>query len=97
MLLVHEVVAQAGATVCDAAIGELNVELAERGGNVDDKEPMEEAYGCISAFISRYNLIGICCAYRKAGRRPKKAINVTNDTVTVKMMILRASVMVKRR
>jgi hypothetical protein len=34
-------------------------------------------------------------AYRKAGKRPKKAMNVTNDTVTVKMMMLRASVMMK--
>jgi hypothetical protein len=32
---------------------------------------------------------------RKAGKRPKKAINVTSDTVTVKAMMLRASVMVK--
>jgi hypothetical protein len=38
MLLVHEVVAQAGATVCDAAIGELEVELAERGWDVIDEE-----------------------------------------------------------
>ena len=36
-------------------------------------------------------------AYRKAGRRPKKAMKVTSDTVTVKMMMLRASVMVKGR
>jgi hypothetical protein len=35
------------------------------------------------------------CAHRKAGRRPKKAIKVTSDTVTVKMIMLRASVMVK--
>jgi hypothetical protein len=31
---------------------------------------------------------------RKAGKRPKKAMNVTSDTVTVKAMMLRASVMV---
>jgi hypothetical protein len=35
------------------------------------------------------------CTYRNAGSRPKKAMKVTSDTVTVKMMMLRAKVMVK--
>jgi hypothetical protein len=52
MLLVHEVVAQAGATVRDAAIGELDVESTERRGDVVDEEPVQPAYGCISAIVS---------------------------------------------
>jgi hypothetical protein len=52
VLLVHEVVAQVGATICDAAIGKLDVEAAERGGDVVDKELMQPAYGCVSACVS---------------------------------------------
>jgi hypothetical protein len=52
MLLVHEVMAQAGATVRDAAIGELDVEFAERRGNVDDEELVEPAYRCITVQVS---------------------------------------------
>ena len=37
MLLIHEVVPQAGAAVRDAAIGEEDIELAERRGKVDDE------------------------------------------------------------
>lgn len=43
VLVVYEIVAQARATVRDAAIGEFDVELAERGGYVQDEEPVEEA------------------------------------------------------
>jgi hypothetical protein len=35
------------------------------------------------------------CTYRNAGSRPKNAMKVTSDTVTVKMMMLRAKVMMK--
>jgi hypothetical protein len=52
MLLVHEVVAQAGATVRDATISELDIEPAERGGDVVDEELVQPAYGCISVFVS---------------------------------------------
>jgi hypothetical protein len=33
--------------------------------------------------------------YLRAGKRPKKATKVTSDTVMVKMMMVRATVMVK--
>lgn len=36
-----------------------------------------------------------CRRYLKAGSRPKKATNVTSDTVMVKMIMVRATVMVK--
>jgi hypothetical protein len=52
VLLVHEVVAQAGATVRDATIGELDVESAERRGDVVDEKLMQPAYGCISVIVS---------------------------------------------
>jgi hypothetical protein len=35
------------------------------------------------------------CTYLKAGSAPKKATNVINDTVTVNMIMVRVSVMVK--
>ena len=43
----HEVVAQAGAAVRDAAICEGEVEFAERGWDVDEEEAVKEAYGCV--------------------------------------------------
>jgi hypothetical protein len=48
VLVVHKVVAQLGATVGNAAIGKVEVEAAEGGGDVDDEEAVEEAYGCFS-------------------------------------------------
>lgn len=47
MLLVHEVVAQAGTTVRDAAIGETHVESTERGRDVYDEETVEETNRCV--------------------------------------------------
>jgi hypothetical protein len=38
VLLVHEVVAETRAAIGDAPIGELDVELAEGGGDVYDEE-----------------------------------------------------------
>lgn len=40
VLLVHEVVAQTGATICDATIGELDIESSERGGKAFNEEGM---------------------------------------------------------
>jgi hypothetical protein len=51
MLLVHEVVAQAGAAVCDAPIGELDVKFTERRGNVVDDKCVEKANGCVPASV----------------------------------------------
>jgi hypothetical protein len=51
MLLVYEIVAQAGATVRDAAIGEEDIELAKQRGEVDYEESVKEAYGCSSALV----------------------------------------------
>jgi hypothetical protein len=58
---------------------------------------MEEADRRISERINKCGVSSSNWTYRNAGRRPKKATNVTSDTVTVKMMMLRASVMVKER
>lgn len=52
VLVVHEIVAQTGAAVRDAAIGELYVESSKRGGDVDKEEPIEEAYGRVSVMVS---------------------------------------------
>jgi hypothetical protein len=51
MLVIHEVVSQAGATIRDSTIGELEVELPESRGCMDDKESVEETYGSISVTI----------------------------------------------
>ena len=53
VLVVHKVVAQAGARVRDAAMGELDIESAECGGDVDEEEAVEEAYRRIPAVVSR--------------------------------------------
>lgn len=87
-------VAQAGASIGDTAIGELDVESSERRGNAFDKEGMQIADGRISALHLVFEIRVEIRTYRKAGSRPKKAMNVTSDTVTVKMMMLRASPMV---
>jgi hypothetical protein len=47
----HEMVAQAGPAIRDAAIGEGEVEFAERGGEVYENEAVEEAYGGVSRNI----------------------------------------------
>lgn len=41
-------VAQPGTTVSNAAIGELDIESAQTGGNVLDEEAVEEANGRVS-------------------------------------------------
>lgn len=94
VLFVHEVVAQTGARVCDAAIGEHDVEAAECGGDVDDEEAVEEADGCISGLVSKLRYRRENEVYLKAGSRPKKAMNVRTDTAMVKATMLRANVMV---
>jgi hypothetical protein len=83
-------VAQAGAAVGDAAIGELDVEGAERGGDVEDEEAMEGAYRRVSGQSVGRRVKGGWIRYLKAGRRPKKATNVSSETVTVKMAMARA-------
>jgi hypothetical protein len=50
-------VTQTGATIRDAAIGELDVELAKRRGDVDDEKAMKETYRCISALISMASVV----------------------------------------
>jgi len=53
VLLVHEMVAQTRATTRDAAIGKLNVELAEAGRDAFNEETVKGAYGCVAAYVSR--------------------------------------------
>ena len=90
----HEVVAEARAAAGDAAIGELDIEAAEERRYVDYEEAVEEAYGRISAMISMgwHQVVGIC--HLKAGKRPKKATNVKNETVRAAIMRVRASAIV---
>lgn len=52
MLVVHKIVAQPGATVRDAAIGELEVERAESRRDVADEKAVEEAYRRVSGLFS---------------------------------------------
>lgn len=93
MLVVHKIVAQAGATVGDAAICESDVDPSKCRRDMNKEETVEEANGCISRLV-RGNLVTRAQRrYLKAGSRPKKAMKVTRDTVTVKMMIVRATVM----
>jgi hypothetical protein len=54
VFVIHEVVAQAGATVSDAPICELYIEGAEGRGKVENEEAVEKAYGC----VSRRSLVG---------------------------------------
>lgn len=95
VLVVHEVVAQAGGTIGDAAIGEGEVEFSECGRDVDEEEAVEEAYGRVPGNVRAENASMEGYRYLKAGSRPKKATKVTRDTVMVKMMMVRATVMVK--
>jgi hypothetical protein len=43
---VEEIAAQTGATACDSAIGEEEVDSAKRGWDVNDEEAVEEADRC---------------------------------------------------
>jgi hypothetical protein len=95
VFVMHKVVAQPGATIGDAAIGEFQIELAQYGGGVDDEETVEEAYRGVSADFRAMYMNKRPCSHLKAGSRPKNATNVTKDTVTVKRMMVRATVMVK--
>lgn len=52
MLLVHEIMTQTGTSICDAAIAELEVEVPEEGGNMEDEEAVAEAYGRVSVEVS---------------------------------------------
>lgn len=47
MLLIHEMATQAGATVRDTAIGELDIESSEGRGNAFNEEGVQEADGCV--------------------------------------------------
>ena len=48
VLVVHEVMGQAGAAIGDATIGERKVESAQRRGDVADEQPVEKADGRIA-------------------------------------------------
>lgn len=48
MLVVHKIVAQAGATVGDAAICESEVDPSKCRGDMNEEETVEEANGCVS-------------------------------------------------
>jgi hypothetical protein len=52
MLLIHEVVAQPGGTISDAAVGELDIEGAECIWYAVDKQSVQEAYGSVSASVN---------------------------------------------
>jgi hypothetical protein len=52
MLVMHEVVAQAGAAIRDAAIGEGKIELSKRGGEVNEEEAIEKTYGSVPGGVS---------------------------------------------
>ena len=51
VLVMHEVVAQAGAAIGNAAIGEGDIELSECGRDVDEEEAVEEAYRRVSGNV----------------------------------------------
>ena len=57
VLVIHEVVAQAGAIVGDAAIGESNVEPSKCRGDVNEEEAVEEADGCVSSLVRARKLV----------------------------------------
>jgi hypothetical protein len=52
MLLIHEVVAQTGGAIGDATIGELDIERPECRRYAVYEEAVEEADGCVAAFVS---------------------------------------------
>lgn len=58
VLVIHEVVAQAEATVGDAAIGESNIEPSKCRGDVNEEEAVEEADGCIPSLVRAGKLAG---------------------------------------
>jgi hypothetical protein len=57
VFVVHEVVAQAGAATCDAAIGECYVETAQEVWNMENEEAVEEADGCVSIAVSIVTMV----------------------------------------
>lgn len=91
----HEISAQARAIVRDAAICEGDIESSECRGDVEEEQAVKEAYGCVSSIVRDGRVLSVRNVYLKAGSRPKKATNVTRDTVIVKMIMVRAMVMVK--
>jgi hypothetical protein len=93
MLVIHQIMAQAGATVGDAAICEGKVEFSECRGYVDKEEAVEKPYRRIPVLVKTGCSVHAKDRHLKAGSRPKKAINVTRDTVTVKTIMVRATVM----
>jgi hypothetical protein len=54
MFLVHEMVAQTGATIGDAAIGEFEVEIAKGGRDGDDEKAVEEANRRVATSVRTY-------------------------------------------
>lgn len=58
VLVVHEMVCQPGAAVCNTAIGELDIESAEGGGKVLDKQTVEEANRRVSTLF-QHNVIAL--------------------------------------
>lgn len=97
MLVVHEVMPQTGTTIGDAAISKYKVKFAKRGGNMDYEEAVEEAYRCVSVDGQWRTLAQKDLCYLKAGRRPKKAIKVSSETVMVKTAMVRANDMMEFR
>ena len=51
MFVIHQVVAQTGATVGNAAIGKGEVEFSERRRDVIKDEAVEETYGGVSGLV----------------------------------------------
>lgn len=51
VLVIHQVVAQTGATVGDATICKGEVEFSERRRDVTEDEAIEEAYGRVSGLV----------------------------------------------
>jgi hypothetical protein len=84
---------QHGAGGRDAAICEREVGTAQRRGDVKDEEPVEEAYRRVPGGLAWGEGWG-GGAHRRAGRRPKKATKVKNDTVRARTIRVRASAMV---
>lgn len=51
MLVIHQVMAQTGATIGDAAICESKVEPPKCRGDVNEEEAVEEADGCVPILV----------------------------------------------
>lgn len=52
VFLVHKMMSQAGAAISYAAIGKLDVKLAQCRRDVNDEETVKEADRCVSARVS---------------------------------------------